>query len=423
MFALPVRWMTSAAVLGTALVTNALLPVLRAASSSALPQPVVLQSEGSPEVKSMTASQAAAVYPFLPSADKNTGGAVLIVPGVPFDGRSADNEAVQLALWLNEHGIAGFVFRPAAKVDDTPAATAEVNRAVRLLRAQATKFQISPRRIAALGFGRGAELLSDTVYMAAAGGAAPGANPEENLAGRPDLVALVWGARVPATIPANSPPTFLVGSTRTEDGMSGIVDLWTKLRSARVSVDAHFFAKADATAGIAAGNPSLSAWPESFFVWSRFNGFLTDQPRVPIKGMVYLDGRLLPHGYVIFTPVDFVGAGPIVGRVLNSNANIPLGQFSVPAGQGPIAGRYKVDVRQNMNRWLSNSFSGGLVGGRGATPTPEQMHFGHHRVLAPSIDDQRSYTKVRPSDSQEYIVEVKPGAEANLDLKIEVFSK
>jgi hypothetical protein len=144
---------------------------------------------------------------------------------------------------------------------------------------------------------------------------------------------------------------------------------------------------------------------------------------MPIKGMVYLDGRPLPHGYVIFTPMDFVGAGPIVGRVMNSTANTPIGQFSVSSGQGPIAGRYKVDVRQNMNRWLSNSFSGGLVGGRGATPTPEQVHFGHHRVLAPSIDDQRSYTKVRPSDSQDYVIEFASGAEANLDLKIEVFSK
>jgi len=28
--------------------------------------------------------------------------------------------------------------------------------------------------------------------------------------------------------------------------------------------------------------------------------------------MVTLDGHPLPHGYVIFTPVGFVGAGPII---------------------------------------------------------------------------------------------------------------
>jgi acetyl esterase/lipase len=197
------------------------------------------------------------------------------------------------------------------------------------------------------------------------------------------------------------------------------VELWSKLRSARASVDAHFFANSEISS-----SPARSPWPEQFFVWARLNGLLTDQPRVPLKGMVYLDGRTLPHGYVILTPVDFVGAGPIVARVFNSTFNAPIGQFSVPAGQGPIAGRYKVDVRQNMNRWLSNSFSGGLVSsGRGGGPiTPEQAHFGHHRLLAPSIDDQKSFTKVRPTDRDDYLIEIKPDAGANLDVKIEVFS-
>jgi hypothetical protein len=81
-----------------------------------------------------------------------------------------------------------------------------------------------------------------------------------------------------------------------------------------------------------------------------------------------------------------------------------------------------VDVRQNMNRWLSNSFSGDLVNARNSA-TPEQAYFGHHRVLAPSISDQRSFTKVRPTDKDDYIVEIKPGADANLEMKIEIFSK
>jgi hypothetical protein len=125
---------------------------------------------------------------------------------------------------------------------------------------------------------------------------------------------------------------------------------------------------------------------------------------------------------VILTPLDFVGVGPVIARVFNSIANAPIGEFIVPAGQGPIAGRYKVDVRQNMNRWLSNSFSGDLVGGRGPM-TPEKAHFGHHRELGPSIDDQKSFTKVRPSDRQDYIVEIKPGVDANTAMTIAVFSK
>ena len=356
----------------------------------------------------------AVVYPFLPAAKINTGAAVLIVAG--------GGEGAQMARWLNDRGIAGFVLRPRPSSDDKNSASADVNRAVQYLRAHAADFEISPKRIAALGFARGAELVADAAYNHQAEAKPDAADPVEKFSSRPDLVALIWGSALPQAGGAIPPPTFLVGSTRTADGMSGMIDLWTKLRAARVPVDAHLFAQADANAGLAQDHPSLSSWPESFHSWARFQGLLADAPRVPLKGMVYLDGRVLPHGYVILTPLDSVGVGPVIGRVINSTANLPIGLFSVPANQGAIAGRYKVDVRQNMNRWLSNSSSGDLVGGRSGA-TPEESYFGHHRVLAPSIDDQHSFTKVHPADKQDYIVEIKPGADANLDLKIEVFSK
>lgn len=388
----------------------ALLPVALSAAS-ALPPAVPLAS---------AAPDQASIYPFVPAANKNTGAAVLIVPGVPFDGRSTDHEGVQLARWLNDRGIAGFVLRQSAPHAGQATAAATVSVAVRHLRTHAADFKISARRVGVLGFGRGAEFASDAAYAAPVE-EKPGA--AEKISDRPDLLALIWGASQPATIAAGSPPTFLVSSTHADDKMDASIELWTKLRASRVPVDAHFFAKADAATALAANNPSVGSWPEIFYNWIRFQGLLTDAPRVPLKGMVYLDGRTLPHGYVVLTPVDFVGVGPVVARVLNSTLNLPLGEFSVPVGQGPIAGRYKVDVRQNMNRWLSNGFTGGLTGGRGGNVTPEQAYFGHHRALAPTIEDQRSFTKVRPTDRTDYVIEIKPDPTANLDLKIEVFSK
>jgi len=338
-----------------------------------------------------------------PPAKNSTGGAVLIVPGT---GATAD--ALPLARWLNDRGLAAFVLPPTATA-------AETASALRHVRAHAADLKISPQRIALLGFASGAATAATLAYDPSS--AADSA--------RPDLLALIWGA--PATLPAAGdgvkfPPTFLVGSTATGDHPSPTINLWTKLRAARSPVDAHFFARADLTSVLASGNPSAAAWPELFFNWARFSGLLTAEPRVPLKGMAYLDGRPLPHGYIIFTPLDAAGVGPVIGRVINSTAGVAIGEFSVPAGQGPLAGRYKVDVRQNMHRWLSNSFSGALVQTRGAAPTPEQAHFGHHRVLSPSIADQLSFTKVRPTDAQDYVIEFKPDPAANLDLKIAVFS-
>lgn len=353
-----------------------------------------------------SAPNGAAITPY-PAAGKATGAAVLIVP-------SQESEGTQLAKWLNEKGIAAFVLRGNA--------VADIHRGVRTLRAKAADYKISANRIAVVGFAKGAELAAEAAYEQPAEAKADATDPLEKLSGQPDLLALIWGAKVPANVPATSPTTFIAVSTLAADNQGAGIDLWTKLRAARVSVDAHFFKQAPANSGVAANDPVLKVWPEQFYNWARFNGFLTDETRVPIKGMVYLDGNTIPHGYVILTPVDFTGAGPIIARVFNSTAGEALGLFTVPAKQGPVPGKYKVDVRQNMNRWISNSFTSGLTGGRGGT-SPEAAYFGHHRALNPTIDDQKSFTKVRPSDKQDYIIEIKPGADANQDLKLEVFSK
>lgn len=332
----------------------------------------------------------------LPPANVHTGGSVVIVSPI---------DPTALVRWLNENGLAAWAL-PAS------ATAADAARAVQQLRSRAAELKLSPTRIALLGFASGADVAAEASYRPSSEGPA---------ASRPDFVALIWPAAVPEITTEGRPPaTFLVGSTQVEDKASG-VELWQKLRAARASVDAHFFARADRATVLAAGHPSVSAWPGMFFNWARYSGLLTDAPRLPVKGMVHLDGRPLPHGYVIFTPVGFAGVGPIVGHVLNSTAGVPIGQFSIAAARGPIAGRYKVDVRQNMNRWLSNSFSGDLVSGRGGL-TPAKVHFGHHRVLAPSITDQRSFTKVRPGDAEDYFVEFPAGAGASLEMKIEVFT-
>lgn len=330
--------------------------------------------------------------------ERNGNGASVVIVASP--------EAGPWVGWFHTRGIATQVLR-------AEATAAEVAGAIRDLRARAAELKLSPTRVALVGFGAGAGVAAEVAY--ASGDAADDA-------GRPNRVALFWpsGALPAPAAGSRPPPTFLVGSTRAEDGPAA-VDCWRQLRAVGADVDAHLLASADRPVLTGAGAAPVGTWPEMFAAWIAFTGLLTDQPRLPVKGTVQVDGQPLPHGYVILTPLDAVGAGPIVARVLNSTAGVPIGQFTIAAAQGPVAGRYRVDVRQNMNRWLSNSFSGDLVGARGGL-NPGKVHFGHHRVLAPSIGDQRSFTKVRPGDAADYIVEIKPGADSNLALNLAVFT-
>ncbi|MEO7413672.1 MAG: hypothetical protein ABIZ81_09965 [Opitutaceae bacterium] len=384
---------------------------------AAVAAPIPLRDTASQAAGAPTASDLA-VIPFLPTAAKNLGAAVLIVPDAAMNGNKVDAGSLATAQWLSERGLASFVLVYPAQAPGAEKKGPDVAGALRSLRARATDFKIAAERVGVVALGRGAAAAAEAAYSPADAAPADARKPSA----RPAFLALVWGAGETTAVPRDAPPTFLVGSTLAGDNLSGMIDLWGKLRAARVPVDAHFFAKADPALDAAFKNPSAVSWPEMFYTWVRFQGYLTEQPRLALKGMAYLDGHPLPQGYVIFTPIDFVGAGPIIARVINSTAGIPIGQFTVPASQGPIAGRYKVEVRQNMNWWLSNSFSGALVNARGGA-TPEQTHFGHHRVLAPSIGDQRIFTKMRSGDREDYTMEFKAGAPANNDLKIEIFTK
>jgi hypothetical protein len=377
--------------------------------------PVLLWPQGAPNAAGQADSDQPAIYPFLPSVSDNTGAGVLLVPSAPFSDHNPDREAIPTAQWLNAHGIAAFALRYRGALGyPSTASVADVNRALQYLHAHAADFHLSAKRIGVLGFAAGAVLAADAAFAPPPETNSAATDLVARASNHPDFLALIYGASLPAAPAAFPPPTFLVGSTRASDQLTTMIDLWTYLRSPqlRVPVEAHFFPKVDTTAGLASGDPTLGVWPDLFYNWVRAYGFLTDQPRVAIHGTVSLDGRPLPFGYLILTPLDAIGAGPIIAHVFNSTQGVAIGSFSVPAKQGPVPGRYRVDVRQNANRWLSNAFSNDLI---------RDPAFGHSRILSPSIDDQHSYTKVHPGDKDDIIVDIKP--DGNPDLDIAVFSQ
>jgi hypothetical protein len=177
---------------------------------------------------------------------------------------------------------------------------------------------------------------------------------------------------------------------------------------------------------MAQGDPVLGTWPDLMFNWLRSGGFLTDQPRVAVKGIVKLDGQPLPRGYVVFTPVDGVGAPPVTAYI--NNGGQVLGQYRVAAAQGPAPGKYRVEVRQDATRWLSNArntyFQGMMQKQRNGTLTDQERQewfaYARGRNLSPSIGAQGVFRTDHPG-GKELVVEFKPGEENAVD--IEVFSK
>ncbi|HEX4997534.1 MAG TPA: alpha/beta hydrolase [Terriglobia bacterium] len=353
---------------------------------------IPLWSGGEAGAPDRTGAGSPTILPMLPPPSQRTGAGILVIS-------VGSDDDLDIAAWLNAHGIVALVLRDLPRRRDPALTPEEVNRALQVIRAHSADLGVAPDRIGVMGVGYSADLVADAVSSRPVPVDLSSADRVARVSSAPNFIALLFGLRVAGPNASAPAPTFLASSVAA-NGQSGMIDLWTRLRTARTPVDAHFFAK---------GNVTSAPWKDSFIAWARYRGFLTDRPRVAISGTVNLDGRPIPHGYVVFTPIDSIGAGPIVGRVLNSTAGVPIGQFTVPALQGPTPGRYRVEVHQNANRWLSNSFSSQLI---------NNSAFGHSRILTPSLEDQRVYTKARPADREDYVVDIPEGGLANIRIEI-----
>ena len=130
--------------------------------------------------------------PFFPAADKATGASVVICPGGGYGGL-AGHEGKDYALWLNAHGIAGFVlkYRLGSAGYRHPAMMNDVNRAVRYVRANAGEWKLDPKRIGVKGSSAGGHLASTAVTHFDAG-KPDAADLIERASSRPDLGILCY---------------------------------------------------------------------------------------------------------------------------------------------------------------------------------------------------------------------------------------
>lgn len=404
-----------------------------AASDAAADKPnfrtIELWPNGAPGATGTSDEDKPAIVPVIPDAAKANGAAILVIPGGGFTVRATDHEGVQVAQWLKKHGIAAFILRYRIRpLYSREHWLRDAQRGMQFIRAHAAEYRISPNRIGVIGFSAGAQLAADATFNPLAGETAA-SDLLDRASSRPDFLILSYGSmQMPAAAAsAKLPPTFMYCTAEDAGQMRGMVDLYANLHKANVPVEAHFFAKGVHGVGFAQGDPVLGEWPNLMHRWLVAGGWLTDKSRLTLKGVVKLDGSPLVRGVVIFTPVDQPTAPPVVAYITNAHTNA-LGSFDISPEQGPVAGKYRVEVRQDATRWLSNSRDPLMIKmmakQRDRTLTDEdRKEWGEYirkRDLSPSIENQRVFSRQRPKDKTDYIVEIKPGTNV---FDLEVFSK
>lgn len=324
-----------------------------------LADPILLWPGGAPGATGISDEDKPAIIPFLPEATKRNGAAVLVIPGGAFTLRAVDHEGVLVAQWLKEHGITAFLLRYRLKpLYNRTHWVKDGQRAIQYIRAHAAAYQLSINHVGAVGFSAGANLIADMAFNPIAGNAGA-ADELDRFSTKPDFMILAYGfmqmpASLDSSILKSLPPTFMYGTAEDAGSMKGMVELYASLYKEKVPVEAHFFRNGEHGTGFAIGDPVLGEWPKLMRNWLQAGGFLTAKPLQSFTGVIKLNGSPLLRGMVILTPVDQPGAPPAVVYISNTGTG-ELGRFSIPANHGLVPGKYRVEVRQDAVRWMSNS--------------------------------------------------------------------
>jgi dienelactone hydrolase len=222
--------------------------------------------------------------PVLPEPGKATGAAVILAPGGGMLFLAMPSDADVRA--LTSRGIAVFILKyrvvkTPPKVEDlrvffgqmqerskageviltNDPGDADAQAAVALVRANAAKWGVDPRKVGMLGYSSGAQIAR----AAALSGRADG---------RPDFIGLIYGAMDAVEVPATAPPMFAAiamdDATVPSTGFA-VVESW---RRAKRPVELHAYQTGGH--GFAAGGPNAThrLYLEQFTAWMAMQGFL-----------------------------------------------------------------------------------------------------------------------------------------------------
>lgn len=224
---------------------------------------------------------------YLPDASTATGTAVIIAPGGGFVGLSIDSEGHDVAKWLVARGFAAIVLkyrtvqiegqdaaqlrqsagarfgaqlRNLALIDeDGKYGIADGIQAVKVVRAHAAEWGISPDRVVFTGFSAGGMITAYTAIQPDA---------------RPNYAAPVYGAPIASVppIPKGLPPFFMAFAQ--DDNLAGqyIVRFYDALKAAGYRPEAHIYNSGGHGWGMRKQGKTSDHWIDEFYYWLEAQG-------------------------------------------------------------------------------------------------------------------------------------------------------
>lgn len=244
--------------------------------------------------------------PFHPRPEKATGAAIVICPGGGY-GHLAAHEGEGYARWFNEQGITAFVLKYRLGSDGYrhPVMLQDAARAVRYVRANATEWQLDPKRIGIIGSSAGGHLAS-TLLTHFDAGDSNATDVVERQSSRPDLGILCYAVITMGDfthrgsknnllgtnaapelvqelsnelqITPNTPPCFLWHTVEDKTvAVENSLLFAAALRKAGVPFDLHLYQKGGHGLGLGSRQydpAKFHPWTQDCLYWLKVQGFL-----------------------------------------------------------------------------------------------------------------------------------------------------
>lgn len=226
---------------------------------------------------------------FLPPKEKATGAAVLVCPGGGHRILVMKSEGYDPAHYLNSLGIAAIVLKyRLARDTNSPYklvthAKQDANRAMRIIRNNASQWGIDTNRIGIMGFSAGGEVVNWVLFDQSKE-QLNAKDPIDQLNAMPNFAIEVYPGPlgVPEKVPAAAPPIFMIAANDDECCSLPIITLLQKYREAKVPAELHIYAKGNHAfnMGYRSKIQELKNWPGRLTDWFADNNYFR---QVPVK--------------------------------------------------------------------------------------------------------------------------------------------